>query len=174
MSFFTPCIRFLRRPSAAVSIRVSTSLLALPGVPRNYFSPPLCVIACSSPITPTSILFLAHHLRCPRHHHVSPSSSRPSTITTWRPQQVAVHALTTCRRPQVAYHPSPRDQPRSTPSTTWTSQRPRVPPSWSSADYLVKYLSSHYIFFFFIVPVILHFCVPPSVSLFFLLCIFST
>ena len=161
MSFSTPCSRFLRRPSAVVSV-------------SSEYKPPSP--ACfKRPIIPTSILFSARHLCCPR----STPSPRgaPSRLTTCpppfktlithhhvAPKQVAPRPHSRCR-PQDAHRPSSRDQPRSTPSTTWTSQRPRV-------DYLVKYLSSHYIFFSSLCQLFYIFVYPQC--FFFLLCISST
>ena len=158
-------------------------LNALQSLPSSPFCSSLCFewVQASFPC----LFQEAHH---PYLHFVLSAPSLLSTLhtlTTWRPK--SPHHVSAAL--QDAHHPSPRGPQtscstpsftllpsrRPSPITTWpaqkyayhhvTSQRPRVPPPWSSADYLVKYLSSHF-FFFFIVPVILHFCVSPMFPFF--------
>ena len=96
----TPCSRFLRRPSAVVSVRVSTSLLALP-------------VQASSPLPPfcsRRAIFAVHAIF--------------AGITTWRPQVASprVAAL------QDAHHPSPRG-PQTSCSTSSLTLPPSRRPS---------------------------------------------
>ena len=122
VSFSTPCSRF---PSSPFCSSLYSSEYK---PPRRAWHPTKCLLAApcvslpvqaSLPLPPfcsRRAIFAIH----PHHpHHVAPKQ------VALRHHHVALnkslHALTTCRRPQAAYHPSPRDQPSELQLTTCVS-----------------------------------------------------
>ena len=146
-------------------------LYALQSLPLSPFCSSICSSEYKSPrpagaheitprrplCAPTSILFSARHLRCPRITTRRPKSPSPRVAlqdghhpSPRGPSNKLLYALThvVALKTHIALHHV--SQPRSTPITTWNSQRPRVPPPWSSADYLVKYPNSRYYYIIFL------------------------